>query len=133
VKIVLIIGGGLFIWIVVISTFDRYRLRSQTEADLRIVFAETPELIDTESYGWAEEGGDRSLLRLHDTDCARVAEVLKVVEAVDEWSEYHRMFRAEGFRPRTVRVQHWMNSHGDTKDYVLDQASCVLYRDAFFE
>ena len=129
----LIFGGGLLILIVGISLFDRYRLRTQTEADLRIVFAEPPDILDTESYGWAEEGGDQALIRLHNADCAKVADVLQVVEAADEWSDYYRMFRLEDLKPSTVRVQRWMNSHGDFKLYVLDQASCVLYREAFFE
>jgi hypothetical protein len=132
-KIAFILGGGLLILILGVLAFDRYRLLTQIEADLGIVFVESPEIMETESYGWAEEGGDRALVQLHSADCAKVAVVLLVVETADELSEYHEMFRLEGLEPSTVRVRHTMNDHGDFKHFVLDQASCVLYWEAFFE
>jgi uncharacterized protein (DUF2249 family) len=109
------------------------RLKEQTEIDLNMTFAALPELLSNESFGNFEEGGDRALLRIADHDCTKLNTILEHTEPAEVSSEYLRMFKNEGFTPSVLKTKYWINQHGDSKHYVLDFASCVLYREAFFE
>jgi hypothetical protein len=103
------------------------------EFDLGISLAATPTVLAAESYGWAEEGGDRSLLRLGSGDCVSVRNLLDPPALADPSSDYIRMFDAQGLHPRVVFQRYSRDEHGDHRHYVLDLQSCVLYREAHFE
>jgi len=111
--------------------FEARRVVSQSENELGIHFLDSPAMLQSESYGWAEEGGDRALLRLSAADCTQVSSRLKEIGPVGIDSS--RMFAVAGIEPTRVRRKFEMNQHGDTRQYELDEASCVLFRDAYFE
>jgi len=113
---------------------DSERIISQSEIDLKLKFVAPVSVLSSESYGWSEEGGDRALVKLGVVDCMKVAQVLDVKTVTpDRTSDYFRMFGKSNISLTKVRIKFWMNEHGDTKQYVLDEQSCTLYRDAFFE
>ena len=113
--------------------FEERRLKGQTESDLEMTFVDPPKLLENESFGWAEEGGDRALLKIASQDCIKLGEILSDRELIDATSDYFRMFQAEELTPSNIRSKYWKNQHGDSKHYVLETESCVLYREAFFE
>lgn len=112
--------------------YEGRRLSSQTEKDLGVHFSVQPILLRSESYGWAEEGGDRALLQLEAVDCVQVGKRLDE-EAPILGPESSRMFAALGVTPGHIRRRFEMNEQGDTREYELDESSCVLFRQAHFE
>lgn len=123
----------LFVYLAYDPLIEAPRLKEQTQEDLKITFSESPKLLETETFGWAEEGGDRSLLKLSPSDCTTVVNILGDLEKPEAEANYMRMFNAEGLNPPRVRSKYWSNTHGDTKLYVLAPSACVLFREAFFE
>ena len=81
------------------------RLRSQIEQNLAIELSEHPQLIDRESYGWAEEGGDKALLRLKEQDCIIVAKAMTVMGVKPEMLRYFEMFSKNNIRPDRVSIK----------------------------
>lgn len=112
---------------------EERRLAKQIERELGVELADRASLLASEEYGWAEEGGDRALLGLAREDCARVKGRLGEPAAPDSSSGYTRMFASRGLRPARVAARFSQNPHGDHRHYVLDPASCTLYREAHFE
>ena len=109
------------------------RVAGAVEAELGIELRQRPALLALETYGWAEEGGDRALLQLGRDDCVRVAARLGTPERADSTAEYARLLGTR-HRPPTVVVSRFtQNAHGDHRHYVLDPSSCALYRLAHFE
>src|SRR5690349_13926085 len=80
--------------------FEAQRVISQSENELGVKFSVRPEMLQSESYGWAEEGGDRTLLHLNAADCAMVAKRLPETDPVGV--ESSRMFAAAGAVPALV-------------------------------
>lgn len=125
--------GALLVVVGACELVERQRLGDAVEAELGIVVDGPTALLATETYGWAEEGGDRSLLRLHPRDCAAARRALGQPMAADTPSGYAGMFATIGIHPRVVVRRFTMNEHGDYRDVVLDPSSCVLYWEAHFE
>lgn len=115
------------------DAFEERRLREQIEIDLELKLSGTPKLLASEGYGWAEEGGDKALLRLAQEDCGLLSKVLGRPIRPSAKAGYLSMFHAHGFTPERVQL-HWsQNAHMDYKSYALDVSSCTLYRQAHFE
>ena len=112
---------------------ERHRLDTQVETDLGLTFTAVPDLLYSETYGSAEEGGDRALLRIEGEDCVKVGALLDAARPSDPRSHYYRMFKAEGLDPPSVQTKYMNDPGGDWKLYALDNASCVLFRQAHFE
>lgn len=123
----------LFAYFVYDPLIEAPRLIEQMQKDLGITFKESPELLGIETFGWAEEGGDRSLFKIGESDCATIVNRLGYMAKPDAGSDYIRMFNEEGIEPSAIKTKFWSNTHGDTKLYVLAPSTCVLFREAFFE
>jgi len=129
--------------------YETRRIRNQIENDLQLSFTSLPELIARETYGWAEEGGDKELIKLSGTDCKLAMKVMLQPEDDHQMrenvnldpekeretlrAEYIELFRKYNFDPHTVKTWYQRNSHGDFVYYILDIETCVLYRQAHFE
>jgi len=104
---------------------EEQRVISQTEKELGIRFFNKPKMLLTETYGWAEEGGDRTLLQLNPEDCTEVSKRLKDETAMADGDAY-RLFNSIGITPKRIQRQFKFNENGDTRNYELDKASCLL-------
>jgi len=133
--------GLLFLVLTVIGLFfyldsdfvEIRRLRGQVENNFKLKLSELPELVDRESYGWAEEGGDISLLMLNSKDCLLISSAMTDTEVVNEKSKYIKVFMRNNFYPKKLKTWRKSNSHGDFFEYALDVNSCVLYRKFHYE
>lgn len=113
--------------------YEIRRLNGQIEKNLDIQLSSLPKLIDRENYGWAEEGGDDSLLQLNSKDCVSVKSKMHEEKEYDKKGLYSEIFSRNGFKPEKLSERLESNSHGDSVYYVLDASSCVLFRNAHFE
>ena len=109
------------------------RLKGQIEKNLNINLSELPELINRENYGWAEEGGDISLVKLNSNDCSLVSSVMTGEEATSTKSDHMKMFIKNKLKPASVKTWFYKNKHGDFTEYALDSSSCVLFRRYHYE
>jgi len=109
------------------------RVSGQIERELDIEFSSQPAVLQSESYGSIEENGDRSLLQLNPADCAQVSERLEEKAPTVFSGDASRLFALAGIAPVSVRRRTQRNGHGDIRVYELDEASCVLFRQAHFE
>ena len=124
--------GGLFLYFD--SDFSEVRrLQGQIEKNLNLKSLELSELIDRESYGWAEEGGDKALLLFSPYACKAISAVMTGAEKSTERSEYFGMFAKNNLNPVYVKTWFESNTHGDFTYYALDEASCNLYRRYHYE
>ena len=115
------------------SYIENQRLVSNTSKDLDIKFSSTPKVLQKEDYGWAEEGGDRAIMQLANTDCTNVAGKLNVVSFTPDLSDFERLLKMQSKTIGEVKFRSSMSEHGDLLIYALDIKSCVLYRMAHFE
>jgi len=113
--------------------YEVRRLRSQVELNLKLQLSELPKLIDRESYGWAEEGGNKALLALNRQDCIAISNVMTNSENSHKKSEYFDMYEKNSVRPNNVKTWFKINEHGDSTRYALDEKSCYLYRIYHYE
>jgi hypothetical protein len=141
-KILKILGYGfLFITLVLLTLYmyfdsdfvETRRLRNQIELNLGITLTEIPKSIHRESYGWAEEGGDKALLLLNAADCRVVSQAMTGEEVVNVHSEYMASFKIQNYTPATVRTWRSTNERGDSTSYALDASTCILYRVHHYE
>jgi len=109
------------------------RLREHIEKDLKTNLSDLPELINRESYGWAEEGGDISLLKLNSNDCPLVSSLITETEEINIKSDYMKMFIKNKLNPVFLKSWFYENKHGDFTKYVFDSGSCVLFRRYHYE
>ncbi len=109
------------------------RLYGQIEKNLEITLSNRPHLIDRENFGWAEEGGDISLLQLSRKDCLSVENIMNKEEKFDAKSERYKFFNKNNIFPKVLRTNYQVNSHGDITMYALDPVSCIVYRLYFYE
>lgn len=137
-----IIGIGLFtVFLILVGAFlyfdsDFYearRLHSQIEQDLKIKLNKIPELIARQTYGWAEEGGDISLLKLNNSDCLLISKTMTSSSIVDQREEYWLLFSNNGVRPSEVKTWHKWYPNLDFTHYALDENSCYLFRRSHYE
>ena len=115
------------------SYLENERLVSNTSKDLGIKFSSTPKILLTEEYGWAEEGGDRTIMQLAKKDCTNVAEKLGAVAFSPDLSDFERLLKTQSKKLGEVKLQSSMSEQSDLLVYALDVKSCVLYRMAHFE
>lgn len=130
---------GLILLLVVLFFYfdsdfsEARRLKGVIEQDFALKSIDLPELMYRENYGWAEEGGDRSLMLLSPKTCTALSLVMTGVEAPNVNSDYLPVFSRNKVTP--VFVKTWRNSdgQGDSVFYALDEESCNLYRRYHYE
>ncbi|MEH6471209.1 MAG: hypothetical protein V7752_08165 [Halopseudomonas sp.] len=136
------VGKGLLIFLGILFVLFMYfdsdfhevrRLKDQVEKNLKLSSIELPELIDRETYGWAEEGGDKALLLLSPLACTSISSVMTGSEESNGKSEYSDMFARNKLNPSIVKTWFKSNAHGDFTYYALDEKSCSLYRRYHYE
>lgn len=115
------------------SFFEKVRIVDRTETELERPFLDSPEVLLRNSYGGLEEGGEVALLKLSDRDCSALRENLMQTRPVRPNTREYDTFRQISITPITVYFRHWTDNDGADTSYLLDAASCVLYRQAHFE
>ena len=115
------------------SLYEKARIVDRTETELAHPFAHSPSVLLHKSYGGLEEGGDVSLLKLGDSDCAALRQNFVQTQPLRPETREYDTFRQLDLAPATVYVRQWTDKAGADTTYLLDNASCVLYRQAHFE
>lgn len=141
-KIFRVLRNAFLIFIIfIVSSFlildsdlvEKHRLKDQIQKNLEIELTEAPRIIDRESYGFIEEGGDIALLLLNVVDCISLHNVMEKTEKCFGSEEYYEMFEANGLKPKIVKTWYRSNEHGDFTQYVFWEPKCYLYRHYFSE
>ncbi len=109
------------------SYMEEQRIISDSEKYLKIKFAETPKLLKTEEYGWAEEGGYREIFQLKQIDCAKVKGALKNSGITPDLTDFERMLATQNIKTGELKYSSSATQSGDFLVYALDSSSCVLY------
>ena len=115
------------------SLYEETRIVDRTEKELARNFATTPDVLSRSTYGGLEEGGDVALIKLSDSDCSALRHDFAQTRQVQPNTREYDTFRNLDLTPSTVSFGHWTDNAGADTVYLLDNASCVLYRQAHFE
>ena len=115
------------------SLYEENRIVNRTETEIERAFVNTPDVLLRNSYGGLEEGGDVALLKLSNLDCSALRQNFKQTRPVQPRTREYGTFRQLDLSPSTVYFRYWTDNAGADTDYLLDDASCVLYRQAHFE
>lgn len=108
--------------------YEIRRLKSQIEIHLDLNEIELPKLLYRENYGWAEEGGDISLMLLRPKDCEAISLLMTDSEIPNGKAKYLRVFAKNKVVPKFVKTRLEASPKGDIRYFALDEESCNFYR-----
>lgn len=142
VKLLSILGVGFLVVLASLAAlyfyfdsdfYESRRFRSEIEENLDLQLFEVPEILDRENYGWAEEGGNRALLKLNELDCTDISKAMKRLKTGNGRAGYIEFFNKNNLNPRKLITWYKSNTHGDFTNYALDDEACILYRRYHYE
>jgi len=107
--------------------------QSEIEKDLGIVFEHSADILEYDTYGWAEEGGTRLLFQLSEIDCKSISTKLDFEVQYSNKADYHLFFELQGIAPISLFSKNIFGSNNGFLQYALDLNSCILFRLKHFE
>ena len=123
----LLITFFLFSFITGCSRTNIEEVVSLIESDLTISVSNSVQVLDHETYGWIEEGGDHYLLKLSETDCKSVAKSVTETQMMNFGSFEHAMFEKNLITPDSLSSLFIETEKMDFRKFLLDKNSCTLY------
>lgn len=103
------------------------KVASLIESDLTISVSNSLQVLDHETYGWIEEGGDHFLLKVSASDCKSIAESITETQMINFGSVEHAMFEKNQLSPDSLSRLFIETEKMDFRKYLFDKNSCTLY------
>lgn len=100
----------------------------EIEDELELSLASDVETLEYQSYGLAEEWGEKLLYRLGKSSCSLVTKKLSTESNYSENPMYHPLFKKHDIYPKSVFRKAFHDPNGDFRIYIADRESCTLFR-----
>mgnify|MGYP003453550474 CR=1 FL=1 len=115
------------------DAIERNRIRQLTKAELRLSTTEGLSVVRVDDWGFANHGGDVSLIKLDGATCTKVAATLRSPTPIDDPSVYYKLFQDQGLTTRIVRERAFETASGLGVNYALDESTCFLARESWYD
>ena len=102
--------------------------KSEIEMELDYSFQHSADLLEHDTYGWAEEWGEKLLFKLSYEDCEAISSKLTTRLSYSSGAAYHQLFLKQNLGPNSLFSRTFSDPNGNFRQYMLDRDSCVLYR-----
>jgi hypothetical protein len=115
------------------DAMEKIRIRHLVKDELRLSSADGFSIVRVDDWGFANHGGDVSLIKLDRATCTKVAASLPHPTPINEQSFYYKLYQDQGLTTRIVREKGFVNTHGLGVNYALDESTCFLSRECSYD
>ena len=115
------------------DAIENSRVRSLVKQELGLPSSDGLSIVRREDWGFANRGGDVALIQLDRGTCRRVASSLSRETPINQKSHYYKLHKAQGLKAQFVRTKSLRNMAGLPVNYALDQSSCILARENWYD
>jgi hypothetical protein len=115
------------------DAMEKRRIRHLIQDELRLSSADGLSVVKVDDWGFANHGGDFSLTKLDPDTCKKVAASLRPPTPINIQSYYYKLYQAQGLTTRMVRERGFENEVGLGVNYALDESTCFLARECWYD
>ena len=112
---------------------ENHRVRSLVQEELGLPSIDGLSVVERDNWGFASRGGDVALIQLDRGTCRRVAASLGPKTLINQKSHYYRLHKAQGLTAQFVRTKRLRNKAGLLVNYALEESSCILARENWYD